>query len=52
MHINNEYVRKGEIEPEKLLVKKDITSDVNEIYSKVPELIENMKGIIDDPVKP
>ncbi|MCD4760038.1 DUF2779 domain-containing protein [archaeon] len=52
MHINNEYIRKGEIEAKKLLVKEDITSKVDEIYSKVPERISEMKGIIDDPIKP
>ena len=31
MHLSNEYVRKGEIEVEKLYVKEDITSEVDNI---------------------
>lgn len=51
MHINNEYIRNGEIEPEKLLTKTDITEEVEKI-DKIEERIELMKEIINDPVKP
>jgi hypothetical protein len=52
MHLNNQYVRDGELEVEKLFTKTDITSEVEEIYSKVPELAEDMKEVIDDPILP
>ncbi len=46
MHINNEYVRQGDIEPKKLLIKEDITKDV-EIYSKgIEDRIKEMLAIM------
>ncbi len=44
--INNEYVRKGDIEPKKLFKKADITEDVNNIIDTVPEKIKTMFEII------
>lgn len=52
MHVNNKYVRKGNIEPDKLLIKEDISKEVKEIIDKIPENVENMKGVIDDPLMP
>ncbi len=37
VHINNKYIRKGEIKPEKLFVSEDIT---DEIRAKTPEVQE------------
>ncbi|MBL7148338.1 MAG: DUF2779 domain-containing protein, partial [Nanoarchaeota archaeon] len=51
MHVNNEYVRKGKIEPKKLLIKEDITKDVNEIKN-VEDKIEDMFDIITSPTCP
>lgn len=39
VHINNKYVRKGPIEPEKLFVSEDITEKV---IQKTPEVRENI----------
>jgi hypothetical protein len=50
MHINNEYVRDGDIDPSKLLIKEDITSQVDEFIIGISERISKMKEIISDPV--
>jgi hypothetical protein len=50
MHINNEYVRDGDIDPSKLLIKEDITSQVDEYIIGIEERISKMKEIISDPV--
>lgn len=39
VHVNNEYVRSGEIEPEKFLTVEDITDDVNATVPEVMQLI-------------
>jgi hypothetical protein len=52
MHINNEYIRKGEINPKELLTKTDITEEVEEAIKGISERIENMKEIISDPILP
>lgn len=46
MHINNEYVRKGEINPKKLFVQEDITSEVNELVKDIKQRIDRMFKII------
>ena len=50
MHINNEYVRDGDIDPSKLLIKEDITSQVDEYIIGISERISKMKEIISDPL--
>ena len=48
MHLNNKYIRNGELDLEELFSKRDITSEVEELYggieSKVNELLEVMKS--------
>jgi len=46
MHINNQYVRKGEIEPEKLFVKEDVTDKVLEYLPQVESNLEEMVNVI------
>jgi hypothetical protein len=46
MHINNEYVKNGNIEPEELFVQTDITERVLEYSEGIEERIENMFKII------
>jgi hypothetical protein len=47
LHINNEYVRKGEIEPAKLFKKVDLTEEVREmILPDVPKQLRKMQEII------
>jgi len=45
MHVDNEYVRKGKINPKKLFVKEDISKDVNDIKN-IPAKIEEMFEVI------
>lgn len=46
MHINNQYVREGEIEPSELFHKEDITERVEEYSLGIEERIINMIKII------
>ena len=39
IHINNKYVRRGEINPQKLFVSEDITDEAREKIAEVEELI-------------
>ena len=52
MHINNQYVRKGKINPEELFVKEDITAEVNELLSSVPENVSIMFEVINSKNRP
>lgn len=47
MHINNEYVRNGEIEPSELFVQTEITEDIKLLEKDLEENIENMFKIIE-----
>jgi len=51
MHINNEYVKHGEINASELFVKEDITSDVDAIKD-IPQRVKNMIKVIDLPECP
>ncbi|MFC1728212.1 DUF2779 domain-containing protein [Nanoarchaeota archaeon] len=46
MHINNEYVKKGDIDPKALFTIEDITEQVNELFDGVQERVDNMKQIL------
>jgi hypothetical protein len=46
MHINNQYVRNGDINPEQLFALEDITDQVGEIFGELPTRIEDMLEII------
>lgn len=46
MHINNQYVRQGDIEPEKLFAKEDITEQTRELLLQVEPNLEKMVKII------
>ncbi len=46
MHLSNEYIRKGELEVEKLYVKEDITTEVDSILEETKKKIANMFKII------
>lgn len=50
MHINNEYVRHGEIEVEKLFVIKDVTERVKVEQSFVAERLDNMRKMLNGPM--
>jgi len=46
MHANKEYIKKGKTDPKKLLVKEDVTKEVNKLVDNVEENIEYMSKII------
>jgi hypothetical protein len=52
MHINNEYVRKGRINPKQLFKLVDITSEVNETICGIQERIDSMFKIINSKTCP
>lgn len=43
IHVNNQYVRAGEVNPKELTTFADVTDDVNEIALKTPEYMEAAK---------
>lgn len=45
LHINNSYIKQGELKLEELFIKEDITDKVEEFYPNVPVLIEEMGNI-------
>ncbi len=47
MHINNAYVKSGEIEPSELFVQTDITEEIKPFEEDLEENIERMLKIID-----
>jgi len=52
MHINNQYIKKGEIEPKELFIQTDITEKVDEFSEGIKERINNMLKIINSKVEP
>lgn len=52
MHVNNQYVKDGEIEPGELFVQTDITEKVEEYSAGIEGRIENMLKIVDSDVEP
>jgi hypothetical protein len=52
IHINRDYVRHGEIEPDKLLISEDITKQVNEKLSEIKEEIEKALEVLKWAKKP
>lgn len=46
MHINNEYIKKGEIDPKEFFIKQDITEEVNEKVKEVEDNIKEMFRIL------
>lgn len=52
MHVNNQYVRDGEIEPTEFFHQEDITEKVNEFSKGIEERIKEMKDIISSKDEP
>ena len=52
MHVNNKYIRQGELDPEEFFVKQDITEEVEEKLKIVPEKITEMIDILNSPELP
>jgi len=40
IHVNNQYIRQGEVNPNELTKFTDVTSEVNEIAAKTPEYMQ------------
>ena len=52
MHINNEYVKEGEINPEEILTKEEITSEVEEVIVGIKDRIDNMLNVMKNDLCP
>lgn len=52
MHINNEYVRKGEINPKELFTLTDITDQVKAKQNWLTEELEKLHGMLDAQSEP
>tara|TARA_Y100000296_G_C5171034_1_gene257285 strand:+ start:869 stop:2353 length:1485 start_codon:yes stop_codon:yes gene_type:complete len=52
MHINNQYVKSGNIEPNEFFVQADITEQVEEFSKDIKDRIENMLKIINSKEEP
>ncbi len=46
MHINNQYVRQGEVEPKKLFMSEDITDVVEKLQKKTAERIKDLLDVM------
>jgi hypothetical protein len=46
LHINNEYVRKGDVDPKKLFTRTDVTSEVQSLMKTVRPNLEQMAEVI------
>ena len=52
MHINNEYVKDGEIEPSEFLIKTDVTEMIPDYFEGIEKRISNMLKIINSKEEP
>jgi len=50
--INNEYIKKGEINPEKFFTTEDVTDKISEFVPQVEDLLKNMVETIQNPKMP
>jgi len=48
MYINNQYVRQGEINPEELFVREDVSGDVEACLPEVESRVSEMLGVINE----
>ncbi len=46
MYINNQYVRRGKVEPEKLFLKEDITKQINALKTGIEKEVAKMLKVI------
>ena len=47
MHVNNQYVRQGEIDPDEFFTLLDVTEEIRDFYDQIPALVEGFLRIID-----
>ena len=50
VHLNNQYVRKGELSIKSLLYRDDITQEVLEKQDEIPTELNQMKNILEDDI--
>ena len=50
--INNQYIKQGEIDPEELFDIRDITAEVDEVITAIPEIVEEMLEMLQKPDPP
>lgn len=48
VYVNNQYVRGKELEVAKLLVKVDVTNEIKELQSTIPQYLNTFKSYLDD----
>jgi Domain of unknown function(DUF2779)/Domain of unknown function DUF83 len=46
MHVNNQYVRHGDFEPENFFIAEEITKDVRSVIPNIPKMVNNLLKII------
>ena len=46
LHINNEYVRKGNVDPKQLFTKTEVTNEVGDLLRSVPSNLRIMQDVI------
>ena len=46
MHLNREYIRRGEIDPRKLLLKEEITNEVKSILDEIGPKLRKMAAVL------
>jgi len=52
IHVNNKYVKKGEIEIEKLTMKEDVTEKVEAVMDQTRDDIKKALAVCDSPIAP
>ena len=52
MYVNNNYVKKGRLNPEEMLIKENITEDLNEFYDNIAGDVNNFLRIINKKICP
>lgn len=52
MHVNNTYVRQGEIDPEEFFTLLDVTEEIAPFYNKLPTTVDGFLKIIDFSAQP
>jgi|CXWL01.1.fsa_nt_gi hypothetical protein len=52
MHVNNTYVRDGDIDPDEFFTLLDVTEEIKPFYKEIPALVEGFFKIIDLPAQP
>ncbi|RMG56878.1 MAG: DUF2779 domain-containing protein, partial [Deltaproteobacteria bacterium] len=49
IHVNSNYVRRGEVDPEGLLSVEDLTEEVEALAAGIPEEVERLVRVLDGP---